>query len=198
MNWLAHLWLADHSATSMAGQLLGDIIKGRLETRTELDAPLLEGIRLHRRIDSAADAHPRHHDLRARFAPPLRRYAGILVDIGLDHALARHWQAHHPAESLERFAERATDQLNREWPTSGIGAEPPEPRAFARLLASYRQASGIAQAVRHVSARLQRRGGLADASAGEAIQREGPAFENAIAPVLADLLETVIAARHET
>src|SRR5690625_4336633 len=86
MNLLAHLWLADRSHTSAAGQILGDIVKGRV-SEGHFQPAVTRGIRLHRLIDSSCDAHKVHRDLRRSFSPPMRRFAGIIVDIGFDYAL---------------------------------------------------------------------------------------------------------------
>lgn len=73
----------------MAGALEGDYYKGLLHKNSDL--PLLAGIRLHRSIDAFTDAHPLVAALRCEFSPELRRYSGILIDLGFDHYLSKHW-----------------------------------------------------------------------------------------------------------
>ena len=90
MNHLAHFFLAPADDEARAGTLLGDFARG-----ADLSgyAPRVElGIRLHRRIDSIVDASPQVAALRTLVEPPLRRYAGILLDVFFDHALIRNWQ----------------------------------------------------------------------------------------------------------
>lgn len=159
MNLLAHLYLAERSHTSAAGQVLGDIVKGRLDGG--LPAEVERGVRLHRAIDRASDAHAAHHALRASFDAPYRRYAGILVDIGFDYSLARTWPR-YADEALERFALRAEQRVTAEWPDSA-----PLPvarmRGLRHTLAGYRHAQGIQRALDSVAGRLSRRNPVAGA-----------------------------------
>ncbi|MBZ0267919.1 DUF479 domain-containing protein, partial [bacterium] len=82
MNHLAHALVAHRTGTSITGNLMGDFVKGRPEDT--LDGALLEGVRLHRRVDAFTDDHPAFHRCRARVRPELRRFAGILVDVWWD------------------------------------------------------------------------------------------------------------------
>lgn len=89
MNYLAHLYLADGSADSVIGNFLGDFLKGRLAN--QYDERILQGVRLHRRIDTFSDTHATALRSRNRMSPYRRRFAGVIVDVGYDHFLARHW-----------------------------------------------------------------------------------------------------------
>ncbi|MBR0566056.1 DUF479 domain-containing protein [Azoarcus sp. L1K30] len=100
MNFLAHLQLAHVSGTSPLGNLLGDFVKGPLPD--DLPPALALGIRLHRRVDAFTDAHPEHRAAVRCFAPPWRRYGGVLVDMLYDHWLARHWSAFND-QALQAF-----------------------------------------------------------------------------------------------
>lgn len=188
MNLLAHLWLADRSDTSPAGQILGDIVKGRLaENETQFGIAIDKGIRLHRRIDSQCDDHWIHRDLRRRFDPPLRRYAGIIVDIGFDHALACGW-ANYSQEPLTQFAKRAAHHIQSEWP-SNAPTSAPDTMGLSRLLAGYAEPAGIERALQSVAHRLRRRNPLADAL--PALLNEYHAFEQGLPTLLAALEQTV-------
>lgn len=190
MNLLAHLLLADQSHTSFAGQILGDEIKGRLDGR--FSAPIRQGIQLHRAIDSCTDAHAGHRRLRQSFEPPLRRYAGILVDIGLDRALTRQWPAFHNV-SLAAFAAHAQRQTIAQWPH----AAPFEAERLQRLacvLAGYAQPSGIQRALDSVSLRLRRDNPVA--SAWPALAARTDAFDAGIEPIMLSL-QAMVEARAE-
>lgn len=152
MNYLAHLYLAERTGTSFTGNFLGDFVRGRLDGRftPEIEA----GIRLHRRIDSYSDSHPLLMRTRARFDPPYRRYAGILLDVYFDHLLARHWPEFH-SEPMPRFARRAVRAMRDDWP----GAAPFPVERLERLpelLCSYARPRGVETALRRVDARLSR------------------------------------------
>ncbi|MES1925374.1 ACP phosphodiesterase [Salinisphaera sp. T31B1] len=181
MNLLAHCLLAHRSGTSFAGQILGDMIKGRLVG--DYPAPIEQGIALHRAIDRISDDHPAHRDLRRQFAPPLRRYAGILVDIGFDASLARAWPAYH-SDDLRRFTQMAQDQVIAEWP-----AHAPVPagrmQGLGRVMADYQRPRGIQRALDSVASRLRR-----DNPVGEALPRLEalePLFDEALASLVTDL-----------
>lgn len=152
MNLLAHLYLAELTGTSAAGQILGDMVKGRLDGRH--GARVEAGIRLHREIDSFTDRHPITAELRQRFAPPLRRYGGILVDIGFDHCLATHWPRYSELP-LAHAASRMAARAHREWPNDA-------PMAAQRLngletvLVDYRRPAGLQRALDSVARRLRR------------------------------------------
>ena len=102
MNFLAHFHLAWPDHGLVAGGLEGDYYKGPL--RGELPADIERGVELHRAIDAFTDSHPVVGQLRAEFPPELRRYAGILIDLGFDHYLSVHWS---------RFSDMPLGAFNR-------------------------------------------------------------------------------------
>ena len=104
MNFLAHLWLAERTATSLAGAVLGDVVRGA--DLSAYPSAIAEAVRLHRRVDAATDRHPRVVALRTQFPDRARRYAGIVLDLGFDHALALDW-SHYSDEPLDAFCQRA-------------------------------------------------------------------------------------------
>lgn len=89
MNFLAHFHLAWPDEGLVAGGLEGDYFKGPLHG--QLPARLERGVRLHRAIDAYTDSHPLIAQLRRDLPSPLRRYAGILIDLCFDHFLSLHW-----------------------------------------------------------------------------------------------------------
>ena len=95
----------------LAGAVLGDWFRGALPP--DLPADLALSVRLHRRVDVVTDRHARVQAARADFGPGLRRYAGILLDLLYDHALALDWPA-FSAESLEDFVQRAARDVGGE------------------------------------------------------------------------------------
>lgn len=158
MNYLAHLYLADHTDTSAAGNVLGDSVKGRLCGEYPPDIEL--GIHLHRRIDTYTDSHPVVLAACARFEPPYRRYAGILLDIYFDHLLARHWSAYSD-EPLSAFTRRMSQTIWQEWP------HPPLQQArvsrFHEILEAYASEDGVTWALARVGERAKRDNCMADA-----------------------------------
>jgi acyl carrier protein phosphodiesterase len=169
LNHLAHALIADRSRGSIAGHLLGDFVKGSPEGRYR--GELLEGIRAHRRVDAFTDAHPRVALAVRRFEPPYRRFAGILVDLFFDHALARSWEE-WSRESLRAFADRVYAEL--EMARADL---PEEMRRFAGymtssdLLVAYRDPAGLARALAGMSRRMRRPNPLAGAAAVMEVRR---------------------------
>ena len=90
MNFLAHFHLAWPTTGLIVGALEGEYYRGTLAPT--LDTELARGIALHRAIDAYTDQHPYVAELRREFPDSLRRYAGILIDLGFDHCLASQWQ----------------------------------------------------------------------------------------------------------
>jgi acyl carrier protein phosphodiesterase len=161
MNYLAHLWITEQAGLPLPGAILGDLVHGRLDGRF---APALErSIRLHRRVDAVTDSHPLVAAQRAGFGPGARRYAGIVLDLVHDHALALDW-ASHSSEDLRRFARRAAQALAAEHEGFRLAQTSPPPAwRFRRLLLSYGEEGGIDRAIRRVAARLKKPDGLLEA-----------------------------------
>lgn len=183
VNFLAHLWLAEQAQLPLAGALLGDYFRGALPA--DLPAPLAASVQQHRRIDAVTDRHPLVAAARETFAPGARRYAGILLDILYDHALALDWPA-YSAEPLADFALRAAQAVASEpqWFERAGGTAPPA-EAFTRLLLSYATTAGIERAVARTAARMRRPEGLLGALPGWEVRM--PALRASLPQLLNDL-----------
>lgn len=187
MNFLAHLWLADRTGTSLAGSVLGDVVRG-----SDLSAypdTIAEGVRLHRRVDARTDRHPLIVDARSSFAPGSRRYAGIVLDLACDHVLARDWPR-HSTEPFEAFCTRAGLAIGeaRGW-FEAAGGRGTSAARFAALLCSYRTADGIELALQRIAQRMRQPEGLLEAGAGW--QRHAQALEAPLPQLLDDLVATM-------
>lgn len=160
MNHLAHALLASTDDELMLGSLMGDFVRGAIDAA--LTPAVRAGIALHRSIDVHTDAHPLVAEARGRFAPPFRRYAGILLDIWFDHLLARDF-ARWSSVPLARFSARIVDLLAREHARLPDGMQ-----RFARYMrahglpAAYADRDVLAHVFAGVSSRLQRANPLAD------------------------------------
>jgi acyl carrier protein phosphodiesterase len=190
MNFLAHLWLADRTGTSLAGSVLGDVVRG-----ADLSAyphEIAEGVRLHRRVDARTDRHPLIRTLREQFAPESRRYAGIVLDLAADHALIRDW-SRHSRESLPQFATRAGAAIAEAAPWfEQAGGRRSSAEGFTRLLLSYGETDGIDRAIARTAQRL--REPLPLLQAGKAWQQQLPALRDALPELLATLRDAMLEA----
>lgn len=105
MNHLAHALLADAGGIEFAlGSAQGDFLHGHPDPAWP--AARQAGLQFHRAIDHYTDAHPAVVAARNTFDPPMRRYAGIVLDIWFDHLLVCGWERLTPDEPLAPFARR--------------------------------------------------------------------------------------------
>jgi len=102
MNFLAHSLFAADDPEQVVGQFCGDFVRGG--DLSEFSPGIERGIRLHRQIDAFTDQHADVRSCRKLFDPPLRRFAGIIIDVVFDHFIARDWQPYHAA-SLDAHIE---------------------------------------------------------------------------------------------
>ena len=193
MNHLAHALLARADDDVLLGSLLGDFWRGAPDPAWA--GGVRRGVLLHRRIDVYTDSHPIVADARARFEPPWRRYAGILIDMYFDHALARDWQL-HATESLPAFSRRIADLLARH-----RGWLPAALNRFARyadehaLFAAYARRAAIEHALAGIGARLRHANPLA--AAGPALWDQAPALDAAFAAFFPALVAQARVLREE-
>src|SRR3982751_4465764 len=154
MNLLAHALLASPDAEVMLGSLIGDFVRGRIDP--VLPPKVRAGIALHRAIDAYTDSHADVAAARRLFAPPFRRYAGILLDVWFDHLLARQW-ARFGEDDLDDFSDRVRALLD-----ANVELVPERMRAFAAYLrandlpAAYRHTAIIGNVLHGMSRRLSR------------------------------------------
>jgi acyl carrier protein phosphodiesterase len=102
MNYLAHAFLSGGDN----GLLLGNFIADHLRGNDFKDYPsgIIEGIHLHRRIDSFTDAHAEFKKSKRVFYDGFEKYSGILVDIYFDYFLAKDFEKYSSAP-LKLFSE---------------------------------------------------------------------------------------------
>lgn len=94
MNFLGHLYLAGESSELRFGNFIADHIKG-----IAIDSyppEIARGIMMHRAIDYFTDSHPAMSECRQFFRPAYQKYAGVVLDVVLDHFLCREWKLLSP------------------------------------------------------------------------------------------------------
>lgn len=92
MNYLAHAYLSNNNTDLLVGNFIADHIRGN--QFNHLSEGIIEGIKLHRRIDAYTDQHPLFKSSKRIFYNGYEKYSGILVDIYFDHFLARDFDKH--------------------------------------------------------------------------------------------------------
>ncbi|CAN5195370.1 ACP phosphodiesterase [soil metagenome] len=160
VNYLAHAVLGRASDAHLLGGFLGDFVRGRV---VDDDWPpgVGAGIRLHRAVDAATDAHAAFRACRQAVAPRRRRLAGIIVDLCWDHCLVRDWQIHCPGLAFDPFVERCYATLARANMGGALAAvAPPFFPVVARMreqdwLRGYATMEGMAETFRRVARRAE-------------------------------------------
>jgi acyl carrier protein phosphodiesterase len=104
MNYLAHIYLSGDSDEIMLGNFIGDYVKGN--KHMHYPEQVAFGIRLHRSIDLFTDQHSDVRRCINLLKPGYGRYAGIVVDVFLDHFLAANWND-YSEYTLHQFARHA-------------------------------------------------------------------------------------------
>ncbi|MBB1273327.1 ACP phosphodiesterase [Psychromonas sp. SR45-3] len=164
MNYLAHLHIAEVTNTSFSGNFLGDFVKGNPEGLFPKE--IVEGIRLHRYVDSFTDKHTQVLAAKLLFPQSLRRYAPIALDMFWDHFLARYWSTFH-ALSLAEFCQLAEQNIIKETNIKDVSL----PERFCRVnhwvwqdkwLESYQKISNIDYALQRMATRSERMAPLAE------------------------------------
>jgi len=155
LNYLAHFHLADQIGSSLAGNYLGDFVRGR--ALDDWPESVEAGIRLHRRIDAFTDSHPEVLEAMRLMSPVRRRVAGIIVDVAFDHFLTRHWERFDD-RPLSVFAAYVYRTLEAQ-----AGMMPVYARSrFERMrdhdwLVSYRELEVVSRVLDAIASRLSRR-----------------------------------------
>lgn len=108
MNFLAHQHLSYPDKNEMIGNFIGDYVKGK--QYQHYSDIIAKGIVLHRRIDAFTDSHPITKSCRQLFAPYYGKYAGIIVDMVYDYALASQWTS-YASMDLSAFTQEVYDNL---------------------------------------------------------------------------------------
>ncbi len=110
MNLLAHIYLSGSSEEIIAGNFIGDAVKGRYyDGYPKL---IQQGIRLHRHIDSFTDTHSVVHKSKFLFNSIYGHYSGVVIDIFYDYFLSENWERFSPI-SRERFIYNSYEILLR-------------------------------------------------------------------------------------
>ncbi len=186
MNFLAHFHLAWPDEGLVTGALEGDYLKGPL--RGQRVMAVEAGIRLHRRIDAYTDSHPRVAELRREFPADLRRYAGIVIDLGFDYCLTRHWHSYCDIP-LNQFAQSVYSILecNRDHLSDSAQMMLTRMRQYD-ILCAYDQWNAVTGSAQRVGERFKRGNPLTGAADLNYLQRP---LEQAFHQFYPDLIQNV-------
>lgn len=89
MNYLAHAYLSNNQPNLIIGNFIADHIRGN--NYEHYSPEVIDGIKLHRKIDYFTDNHPNFKSAKRFFYNGFEKYSGILIDIYFDHFLAKNF-----------------------------------------------------------------------------------------------------------
>ena len=160
MNYLVHLYLSGDDPELQLGGMLGDFVKGPIPDT--YPAKIRHGLRLHRKIDTFAQANRYCRSSRLRLHPRYGHVRSIMVDIFYDHFLALDWAAFH-SEPLETYADRfyRTLETYHKWLPDTLARIAPRMTTHNWLVA-YREKSVVERALHHLASQLSRPTPLAE------------------------------------
>jgi len=153
MNYLAHLYLAQPTADSHFGNLLGDF--GGQRQLTHIPTSVKNALDNHYLVDKFTDAHPFVKEAKQLFSPKRRRFAGVAVDVVFDHFLIQHWQQFNN-QSLIDFKQTSYALLNKRIPVM--------PTRMQRVVTSmtqndwfkeYESVDGVGRALDNIAKRVR-------------------------------------------
>ncbi|MEZ4765004.1 MAG: ACP phosphodiesterase [Calditrichia bacterium] len=154
MNYLAHLFLADDTAESRIGNMLGDFVTP--ETELQFSPEIRKGIALHRAVDKFTDSHPVFLRSKSRISDDFRLLKGIMIDIFYDHFLAKNWE-NYADQPLELFAEEVYRQFSNHFEMLPPRMQHMMPVMIrGNWLVTYREIRGIAWVLKGMSGRISR------------------------------------------
>ena len=187
MNFLAHFLLSADDDELRLGNLLGDVVKGRVErfVHPGTSERMRTGIRLHRSIDSFSDRHAVVRRSKRRIAARYGRLSGVIVDVYYDHVLAREWSAHGRGE-LHRFAADVYRTLHENLTRLPVDVHPlVHAMTRGNWLAGYARVEGIEGALRGMARRVPVAASIG--TAAEELVEHYPAFADDFAEFFPEL-----------
>lgn len=153
MNYLAHLYLAQPTADSHFGNLLGDF--GGHRHVGYLPTPVKNALDNHYLVDKFTDTHPLVKDAKQYFSAKRKRFSGVAIDVVFDHFLIKHWHR-YSEQSLHKFKQTSFKLLNQRIPVM-----PPKMQSVIKNLTQndwfkqYETVAGVGLALDNIAKRIR-------------------------------------------
>jgi len=155
MNYLAHAFLSNNENDLLIGNFIADHLRGN--NFTGYPQTIIEGVLLHRRIDTFTDAHPEFKKSKRIFYKGFEKYSGILIDIYFDYFLAKDFEKYSNV-SLDLFSKNVYTVY-----TSHLDLLAESSTRFLdyvvknNIYLSYSRLEGIETVLNHLSHRIKHR-----------------------------------------
>jgi acyl carrier protein phosphodiesterase len=110
MNFLAHIYLSGESKEIIIGNFIADAV--RAVDYTSFSPGVIEGIKLHHKIDHFTDTHHIVTQSKQRLRSKYGKYSSVIVDIYYDHFLAVDWSRYSNIP-LQQFASQVYELMSQ-------------------------------------------------------------------------------------
>jgi acyl carrier protein phosphodiesterase len=158
MNYLAHAFLSKNDKDLLIGNFIADHLRGN--DFKAYPEKIIQGILLHRRIDTFTDVHPEFKKSKRLFYDGFEKYSGVLVDIYFDHLLAKNFEIHSNV-TLKEFSKNVYSVYSDHHlliPKSSVRFL--EYVLQNNVYSSYADIKGIEQVLNHLSHRIKHKSQL--------------------------------------
>jgi len=113
MNYLGHAFLSFGDEEILAGNMMGDHVKGKLAL-AQYPSGISKGVIIHRKIDSFADNHSATTRAKLLFREDYRLYSGAIMDTLYDHFLANDPKYFPTEDKLLSFTHEVYKKLDKQ------------------------------------------------------------------------------------
>ena len=173
MNYLGHLFISKTDPLFQCGVFMADFIKGN--KYVNYPKKIQNGILFHRATDTFTDQSPILKNLKNRLYPSVGKYAGVVLDVYIDHVLAKNWDI-FKNQPLTAFVKDthltlANNQHYLPWVAKYLFVK----MFFGRWLISYKTFDGFENALYGMSLRPRVRQSLSPG--GSVIKKNQKVFE---------------------
>ncbi|WP_257323986.1 ACP phosphodiesterase [Pseudoalteromonas rhizosphaerae] len=167
MNYLAHLYLAQPTADSHFGNLLGDF--GGNRHVEQLPITVKNALENHYLVDKFTDAHPLVKEAKQYFSSQRKRFAAVAIDVVFDHFLIQHCQRFND-QPLSDFKQASYQLLNNR-----LAVMPPRMQSVVKHMTQndwfkeYETVEGVGVALDNIAKRIRFTNSFSDAAADIAL-----------------------------
>jgi len=153
MNYLAHAFLSNNNTDLLIGNFIADHLRGN--DFKNYPNEIINGIYLHRKIDTFTDNHESFKASKRLFYEGYERYSGILIDIYSDHFLAKNFEnySHLPLKEFSKTVYQTYSQNQHHLPKSSSNFL--EYVIKNNIYHAYSSIEGIEKVLFHLSHRIK-------------------------------------------